>query len=99
MAPQFLYAVPKPNETTPTVLVVGATGETGRQVVRKLVLKGKPSILSYAYVCRVEHACLPRLYDRAFALFVKTLSDCMGGRPTQGDARCGAHNGILSWCM
>lgn len=38
---QFLYAVPKPNETTPTVLVVGATGETGRQVVRKLVLKGE----------------------------------------------------------
>jgi nucleoside-diphosphate-sugar epimerase len=38
---QFLYAVPTPNETTPTVLVVGATGDIGRQVVRKLILKGR----------------------------------------------------------
>lgn len=38
---KFLYAVPTPNEETPTVLVVGATGETGRQVVKKLLFKGK----------------------------------------------------------
>lgn len=35
-----MYAVPAPNEKTATVLVVGATGETGRQVVKKLILKG-----------------------------------------------------------
>ncbi len=35
-----MYAVPAPSEKTPTVLVVGATGETGRQVVKKLILKG-----------------------------------------------------------
>lgn len=35
-----MYAIPSPNEKTPTVLVVGATGETGRQVVKKLILKG-----------------------------------------------------------
>lgn len=37
---KFMYAIPAPGEKTPTVLVVGATGETGRQVVRKLILKG-----------------------------------------------------------
>jgi hypothetical protein len=37
---KFMYAVPAPNEKTATVLVVGATGETGRQVVKKLILKG-----------------------------------------------------------
>lgn len=37
---KFMYAVPAPSEKTPTVLVVGATGETGRQVVKKLILKG-----------------------------------------------------------
>lgn len=37
---KFMYAIPAPSEKTPTVLVVGATGETGRQVVRKLILKG-----------------------------------------------------------
>ena len=38
---KFMYAIPAPSEKTPTVLVVGATGETGRQVVEKLILKGE----------------------------------------------------------
>lgn len=37
---KFMYAIPAPGEKTPTVLVVGATGDIGRQVVRKLILKG-----------------------------------------------------------
>jgi NAD(P)-dependent dehydrogenase (short-subunit alcohol dehydrogenase family) len=54
-----MYAVPAPSEKTPTVLVVGATGETGRQVVKKLILKGAFCLLA-CLLAATELACLRR---------------------------------------